>query len=418
MEKEYIKTLLSVEAGLNERLSALSALGDPMPTDGGNWVNNHIHTSYSFSPYTPAAAVYYARKAGLATAGIMDHDSVGGLCEFIKAGESIGMPVTVGFECRTSVKGTVLEGRKLNNPDQDSVAYVTLHGIPHSRIEDCERVLAPLREKRNVRNAKMCANINEICKPYGISIDLEKDVLPISMDHEGGSVTERHVLFALTLKICESRSREDAVALLRELCENLADKTAEKLMSAPDEYYLYDVLGVLKSSLVSKIYVDADDELMHISDFCKFAKEVGAICAYAYLGDVGESPTGDKAAQKFEDSYIDLLFDTLKELGFMAVTYMPSRNTKEQLSRVMELCEKHGFFQISGEDINSPRQSFICPAMAEYSHLYDATWALIGHEKAASEDCRCGMFSDETIEKMPSLSDRINYFAAIGRSIK
>ena len=220
------------------------------------------------------------------------------------------------------------------------------------------------------------------------------------------------------MKICESRSRADAVALLRELCENLADKTVEKLMSAPDEYYLYDVLGVLKSSLVSKIYVDADDELMHISDFCKFAKEVGAICAYAYLGDVGESPTGDKAAQKFEDSYIDLLFDTLKELGFMAVTYMPSRNTKEQLSRVMELCEKHGFFQISGEDINSPRQSFICPAMAEYSHLYDATWALIGHEKAASEDCRCGLFSDETIEKMPSLSDRINYFAAIGRSIK
>ena len=27
-------------------------------------VNNHVHTSYSFSPYEPAAAVYMAKKGG------------------------------------------------------------------------------------------------------------------------------------------------------------------------------------------------------------------------------------------------------------------------------------------------------------------------------------------------------------------
>jgi hypothetical protein len=27
-------------------------------------VNNHIHTTYSFSPYSPTAAVYFARAAG------------------------------------------------------------------------------------------------------------------------------------------------------------------------------------------------------------------------------------------------------------------------------------------------------------------------------------------------------------------
>ncbi|MBQ4067056.1 MAG: PHP domain-containing protein [Clostridia bacterium] len=416
VKEQLINKLFCADCSTEERLSALRELGDPCP-QGGNWVNNHIHTTYSFSPYTPAAAVYFARNAGLSTAGIMDHDSVGGIDEFLEAGRIIGMPVTVGFECRTSVKGTPLEGLRLNNPDQVSVAYVTLHGIPHQNIPECERALAPLREKRNVRNRKMCDRINELCKGLDIFLDFDSDVLPLSRASEGGSVTERHVLFGLTLKIAEGKERADAVALVDKLCGGISEKIREKLLSAPDEYYLYDVLGVLKSSLVSKIYIDADDELMHISEFTALAKRVGGIAAYAYLGDVGESPTGDKAAQKFEDSYLDLLFETLGGLGFDAVTYMPSRNTKQQLDRVMELCERHGFFQISGEDINSPRQSFVCPAMEPYTHLYSATWALIGHEKAASENAEKGMFTRSTVERIPNLKDRISYFSEIGRNI-
>ena len=29
------------------------------------YINNHIHTTYSFSPYSPTAAVYFAREEGL-----------------------------------------------------------------------------------------------------------------------------------------------------------------------------------------------------------------------------------------------------------------------------------------------------------------------------------------------------------------
>jgi hypothetical protein len=101
---------------------------------------------------------------------------------------------------------------------------------------------------------------------------------------------------------------------------------------------------------------------------------------------VGQSVTGDKKAQKFEDDYIDLLFSELKRLGFDAVTFMPTRNTPDQLDRVMSLCREYGFFQISGEDINSPFQSFVCPAYADpkFYHLVDAAFTLIEYEKAAS----------------------------------
>ena len=62
---------------------------------------------------------------------------------------------------------------------------------------------------------------------------------------------------------------------------------------------------------------------------------------------------------------------------------MPSRNTKEQLATLMQYCHDRDLFEISGEDINSPRQSFVIKAMENpmFQNLIDATWKLIEHEK-------------------------------------
>ena len=98
---------------------------------------------------------------------------------------------------------------------------------------------------------------------------------------------------------------------------------------------------------------------------------------------------------------------------------MPARNTLEQLTRLKSLCEKHGLFQISGEDINSPFQSFICEKIEtpEFEHLIDSAWALIGHELLCTKNgISSGMFSDETIAKLPDLHERIKYYAEKGRS--
>ena len=57
-------------------------------------------------------------------------------------------------------------------------------------------------------------------------------------------------------------------------------------------------------------------------DFVKFAKEMGAIPAYAYLGDVGESVTGDKKAQKFEDAYLPELLVEIKKIGMKNNTFI------------------------------------------------------------------------------------------------
>lgn len=356
------------------------------------YVNNHIHTTYSFSPYTPTKALYMAWQNGLKTAGIMDHDSVGGAKEFLKAAEVIGMPVTCGVECRVDMSKTALNGKKINNPDQKSVAYVAMHGIPHQNIDAVQEFFAPYREKRNVRNKKMCENITALVAPYGLELDFERDVLPLSNYAVGGSVTERHILYALVKKItARYKTPDEVVEFLRdEMGLALSEKVCNQIgggLETPD-FYEYDILGALKSNMVEKFYVDATDELPDVKEFIEMVHKNGGIAAYAYLGDVGDSVTGDKKAQKFEDDYIDLLIEVLKECGFDAITYMPTRNSLEQLTRLMKLCEENGFFQISGEDINSPRQSFICKALdnSNFSHLIDSTYALIGYENAASVD--------------------------------
>lgn len=379
-------------------IKALTDKGELKAPEKTSYVNNHIHTIYSFSPYSPTKALYMAWQNGLSTAGIMDHDSVSGAYEFIEAGEILGMPVTVGAECRLNMKGTALEGKRINNPDQISVAYSAIHGIPHQMLPKFDAFFERCRRHRNLRNLKMCRRINEIMLPYGVSIDFKKDVLPLSCSWEGGSVTERHILFALANKLIE---RYPTPAELLGFLENemhlkLSEKVRGQIADGDKtpQFYAYDVLGALKSDLVEKFYIPATDECPSAEEYIALCRETGAISAYAYLGDVGNSVTGDKKTQKFEDDYIDLLFDELKRLGYNAVTYMPSRNTKEQLERVMRMCREYGFFEISGEDINSPRQSFICKAMDDpmFSHLTDATYKLIAHEEAATKDITKAMF--------------------------
>ncbi len=363
----------------------------PAPEDTV-YVNNHIHTTYSFSPYTPTDAVYMAWKNGLKTAGIMDHDSVAGAKEFIEAGEAIGMPVTCGVECRVDMSMTKLNGLRINNPDQKSVAYVTMHGIPHQNIDAVDAFFVPYRQNRNQRNRKMCQNITQLVEPYGLSLDFDADVLPISNYSKGGSVTERHILFALTQKIiARYPTPEELLAFLtEEMHLDIPAKVYDQIAAGREtpEFYAYDILGALKSNMVEKFYVPATDECPPVADFVAMVHKYGGVAAYAYLGDVGNSVTGDKKTQKFEDDYLDTLVEVIKELGFDAITYMPTRNTPEQLARLTGLCEEHGFFQISGEDINSPRQSFRCKALDDpkFHHLIDATYTLIGYEEMATTD--------------------------------
>ncbi|MCL2579948.1 MAG: PHP domain-containing protein [Oscillospiraceae bacterium] len=330
-------------------------------------VNNHIHTTYSFSPYTPEQAVQKAKESGLCVAGIVDHDSISGARAFLAEGKRVGLPVTVGFEMRVYSAHTQIAGRRTNHPDQSDITYLTFHGVPHTKIDAVDEYLRPIRKARGERNRAISARLG---------LDYDRDVLPLSMFHDGGSVTERHILFAL---------------------------------AGGD----YGKLAALKAEF--KDYIPAGrEECPGIEKALAFAHDNGIIATYPYLGDVTKSVTGDKKAQKFEDDYLDELIAILAEIGFRAISYMPSRNTMAQLTRLRALCEKYGLLQISGEDINSPSQPFICQAMRDpvFYNLYETTWALLGHEWAAARNPAEGFISLD----LP-LEEKIAHFYNLGKKV-
>jgi len=347
-------------------------------------VNNHVHTIYSFSPYSPSMAAYLVWKAGLQAVGIMDHDSISGCKEMIEACKIIGIASTIGFELRVNFSGTIVEGRKLNNPDSKNIGYIAIHGIPESKLPETKKFLNPIQIARNKRNKKILAKLNNLIKSYGMKeIDFNKEVYNISQ-------------------------------------AQVSEKIKKFLLDENNQFYLYDLLGILKSSFLDKIFIQPDyEECISVYEAVKFSNSINAIPAYAYLGDVTDSPTGDKRAEKFEDDFLEELIPELKKIGFKAITYMPPRNTLNQLLRLQRLCRKYEFMEISGVDINSPRQSFNYAIILrpEFAHLIEATWALIAHEKLANYDEKYALFNNRNPFKGKSLKERIVTYSEFGRRI-
>ena len=216
------------DKNVNVRLNALRELVklEEKPVKRENDANNHIHTIYSFSPYSPTKAAYMAYRAGLTSAGIMDHDSLSGAKEFKSACEILGLGSTVGVEVRVKFdKGF----GKINHPDQANCVYMAAHGVPLKNVDEFNAYLDFYRKKRNERNAKMCAKISEKYGKFGLQLDFEKDVLPLSCSSDGGSVTERHLLFALAKKLGDRFGRTSA--LIEFLEKDLNLKISSKISS-------------------------------------------------------------------------------------------------------------------------------------------------------------------------------------------
>ncbi len=414
----------------DERLAALKALEQSLQgVRKTREVNNHIHTIYSFSPYTPSMAALMALESGLGAAGSVDHDSIAAAEEMHDACAVLNMGSCTGFEVRVSFKEDSLGNpapwadRKINNPDSPGIAYMTVQGVPSTKIPQARDFLRPLRQVRLHRTQAMTEHANTILVEAGIPpIDFQIDVVDRSKFIEGGGITERHLLAAMADKFIGYWGK--GPGLVQGIESKFSVKPSPKiaaLLSDPENpHYLFDLLGILKSNFLPRIFIQpGPEECIPAKKVTGFAASIGAIPAYAYLGDVAESPTGDKAAEHFEDDFLEPLFDELVRMGYRAVTYMPPRNTEAQLRRVQQLCTERGLMEISGVDINSSRQSFNCPEVLQptFNHLVGTTWALIAHEWLSSAEPRLGIFSPDNPLAKENLRTRLAMYAAAGRDL-
>jgi len=392
------------------RLNALKSLVQSLKSgelrressDGG--ISNHIYTTYSFSPYTPSKAAFMGYMSGLETIGIIDRDSVGGAKEFLAACDMLGIAATFGAESLVDFSSTNLKDVQLNCPEQPSLGYCVLHGIPHQSIDRFSAYFEYYSEKRSERLKKMTEKYNEMFSKNGIILDFEKDVASLATVSDGGVITEEHLLLGFANKILERFDKgEDVIEFfLGELELELSDEQKRFLRDKFNPGYELDMVDVLRQDLLS-MWTDADEECPSVEEFAKIAKETGAILAYSYAGT--------------EEVSLSELLPILKKSGFNGISYQPSKLTSEQLCEIRSLCNEYEFLQINGEFINRPRQPFAEEKSntSEFDYLKNTSWAIIGHEKAASVNVEFGMFSKKIIQKFPTLQERIDYFSYLAK---
>ena len=98
--------------------------------------------------------------------------------------------------------------RKLNNPDSEGIAYMTVQGVPASARETVAQWLAPKRAARLERTLAMARAANEILTGLGLEpFDPEADMVGISQYANGGGITERHLLAAMATAQLRSEER-------------------------------------------------------------------------------------------------------------------------------------------------------------------------------------------------------------------
>ncbi len=114
-------------------------------------IDLHLHTYYSDGTMSPEELVLFAKKRGVETIAITDHDGIGGLAEAAEAGARLGVRVIPGIE--------------LSTEDEEGV-YMHILGYCFDRKNrELKREVEWIRRRRAERNEKLLAALHQIgCK--------------------------------------------------------------------------------------------------------------------------------------------------------------------------------------------------------------------------------------------------------------
>ena len=111
-------------------------------------IDLHVHSTHSDGSLTPAELVARAIEAGLTAVALTDHDTTGGVGEFLAAGAAPGAD---GLTC--------LSGVELSAEVVEGTLHVLGYGVRPGAPE-LEDALRGLRGGREVRNREILARLN------------------------------------------------------------------------------------------------------------------------------------------------------------------------------------------------------------------------------------------------------------------
>ena len=111
-------------------------------------IDLHMHSTVSDGTYTPSELVKLAKEKGLSAIALTDHDTAGGVKEFLAEGEKQGIETIAGIEISSLFEG-----------------YPEIHVLGYfidPEKKDVMEKLNFLQDARKVRNIKLIARLKEL----------------------------------------------------------------------------------------------------------------------------------------------------------------------------------------------------------------------------------------------------------------
>lgn len=271
----------------------------------GKYIDLHMHSTASDGSMEPAALVRHAYGLGLAAIALTDHDTVSGVEQALEEGERLGMEVIPGVEISVSISSWDLAPfeypRGWSEMTAGEPAEPEMHLLGYFFSGSYERIsetLEDLRQRREQRNPKIIARLNEL----GLDISLEE----VTRKAAGGVVGRPHIARVMMEK-----------------------GDISSISEGFDRY-----LGAGRPAYFKKDKLTPEEGLAEIIR----AGGVPAIAHPIYLGVRGRQ-LGD-------------ILERLKRAGLKGIEALYSDNSKEQTDELLKLAQEHGLKVTGGSDFH------------------------------------------------------------------
>jgi 3',5'-nucleoside bisphosphate phosphatase len=111
-------------------------------------VDLHLHTTASDGTFSPSEVVSFAKDIGLDIISITDHDTVSGVAEAMKTGETAGIEVIPGIEMGSDVDGFDIHilGYFIDHTDKPFVKY--LKDLQALRMSRANEIISRLQKHK------------------------------------------------------------------------------------------------------------------------------------------------------------------------------------------------------------------------------------------------------------------------------
>lgn len=360
--------------------------------------NIQIHTSYSFSPYTPSMAAFMAHKFSLKIAGILDSYSISGAKEFISACKILDLTYSVGLELRGDFSA-------INTPHSN----IALFGIAEKNFKTLSKYLEKFR-KHQIQNVKSTiVAVNKKLEPYGITISLKDDVLPIIQNKRDKVLLSKYVYFALADKIITKFGQgEKCYEFLRtSLNMEISELDMGLLADETNPFYIYDLVNIIAENY---IVFGAEKHYEQVDKIITLGHSVGAICSFEYA----LSKFTKKLTQNELVEYNRKLIKNLKALGFDAVSFDPSKFSETVLNDFVLQLKNNEMLMINLSRVEFPRRRFdeIKATGALRDKMIETMHVIVGSEMCENSGDEGFVNSGKLTIK--TFDEKVKLFANIG----